>query len=838
MEKQVNGLSRIVRIFKLGQMNHHTTVSPMVSDPFDQSLKQAVAFHQAGRLPEAESLYHSIIQLQPDHADANFNFGLLALQTKRFAVCIFHFKRALEADPGLEQYWVGYIEALMQVGQIATARRVLELGLQQGLKGEAFDALRARLKSVQNAGASSDTGFHPGVNDLLLPVLPIFSDDKPDPQDIDLLLKLFNEGQYAQAETQALTMVERFPSYGLGWKILGLAYKQLQKLEDALASMQKAVALWPGDAGAHNNLGVLFKELGRLDEAEACYLRALDIKSDYGVALSNLGDILNELGRFDEAEVRLRQALEIKPDDVAALNNLGKTLKEQGLFDEAETVYRRALKFDPDYAEAHSNLGVILRNLGRLDEAEKCYRRTLEMRPDSVEAHRSLGNILLERGLGDEAEESYKRMLAIKSDDSGSVAAPPVTVLLPLGRSGSLFFHSLFDGHPEVSTLPGVYFKGWFGLDVWKIFKPDFNRQDWREHLLETILDRYQPLFDARSQKNVIGKPLSDSDWLAKDSGFMEMGADRSQCLILDQDAFSKVFLSLLAPLSFVGQKECFELIHQAFDIAIRGHAADGAHQNKHIFYHIHNPDRYSLFHFMRHYPQARILYIVRNPVQSLESWMFGGVQWEADDLSSNDKVDRNALMSSWNASLNKVLEMITGMTSSLHRSIYCRGVRLEDVKRNPKHTMAQIAAWMEISDHPSLYQACFCGLQYWGPASSATGNITGFDTKAIDRPVGRFLGARDVKIFETLFWPFSRLYGYTELDFSGFKAQLAEVRPWLDEPLEFEIKFYERLADPRCELKKLPSYLRLHGFLRQLWSVLDRDGTYQGMVQPLPLSG
>ena len=38
-----------------------------------------------------------------------------------------------------------------------------------------------------------------------------------------------------------------------------------------------------------------------------------------------------------------------------------------------------------------------------------------------------------------------------------------VTALIGFGRSGSLFLHSLLDGHPQISTLPGYFFKGWFG---------------------------------------------------------------------------------------------------------------------------------------------------------------------------------------------------------------------------------------------------------------------------------------------------------------------------------------------------------------------------------------
>merc|ERR1712023_577715 len=49
-----------------------------------------------------------------------------------------------------------------------------------------------------------------------------------------------------------------------------------------------------------------------------------------------------------------------------------------------------------------------------------------------------------------------------------------IVALLGFGRSGSLFLHSLFDGHPEISTLPGYFFKGWFNEKTWPLLQPNY----------------------------------------------------------------------------------------------------------------------------------------------------------------------------------------------------------------------------------------------------------------------------------------------------------------------------------------------------------------------------
>ena len=198
--------------------------------------------------------------------------------------------------------------------------------------------------------------------------------------------------------------------------------------------------------------------------------------------------------------------------------------------------------------------------------------------------------------------------------------------------------------------------------------------------------------------------------------------------------------------------------------------------------------------------------------------------------------LEHNNQVKNWLRMVSRIVSLLKEFHSPVNRDSLHRGVRLEDIKSSPKRVMPQIASWMGVSDHPALYESSFCGMQYWGGSSASTGKITGFDTEAIDKPLGRIFGKRDIVIFETLFWPFSSLYGYTDMDAPSFRTQLSTIRPWLQEPLEFERKLYEALPDHTHPIEDLDPYKRLHLFLNQLWDTLERDGTYHGMPQPLEL--
>lgn len=116
-------------------------------DTLEQLLLQAISHHQAGRIEIAEDLYRTILEVQPQHPQANYQLGLLAVQVNQAENGLPHFALALQAQPEQVHYWLSYIDALMQSEEIEIARQLLALGRQHGLQGEAVEVLAAQLEA-------------------------------------------------------------------------------------------------------------------------------------------------------------------------------------------------------------------------------------------------------------------------------------------------------------------------------------------------------------------------------------------------------------------------------------------------------------------------------------------------------------------------------------------------------------------------------------------------------------------------------------------------------------------------------------------------------------------
>ena len=140
----------------------------------EEALQQGISAHKAGKLEEAERLYRAIIGSVPTHSDANHNLGVLAVGVGKVDTALPYFKTALEANPNHGQYWISYIDALIKLGSIDDASKVLEQGKAAGLSGDAVTELESRLSGsgkveqeildIIKMNADSDTvSFRKGI---------------------------------------------------------------------------------------------------------------------------------------------------------------------------------------------------------------------------------------------------------------------------------------------------------------------------------------------------------------------------------------------------------------------------------------------------------------------------------------------------------------------------------------------------------------------------------------------------------------------------------------------------------------------------------------------------
>ena len=116
----------------------------------NDALKKGVDAHKSGNIKEADQYYTAILQAQPKHPDANHNMGVLAVGIGKVETSLSFFKKALESNSKVPQYWLSYLESLLKLNRIPEAKEVLKEARNQGMEGKLFQDLESKFGHIKN----------------------------------------------------------------------------------------------------------------------------------------------------------------------------------------------------------------------------------------------------------------------------------------------------------------------------------------------------------------------------------------------------------------------------------------------------------------------------------------------------------------------------------------------------------------------------------------------------------------------------------------------------------------------------------------------------------------
>jgi tetratricopeptide (TPR) repeat protein len=139
----------------------------------------------------------------------------------------------------------------------------------------------------------------------------------------DALTLLKNE-EFEESEQVLLTITNKYPNYAGPWTNLAIAQLSLEKYDDSLISVDKALVIDNQFCQSLSLKGVILRELGQFSDAKVAYLKAVECDSSDFISLYNLG-VLSDLYLHDEVA-----ALFYYQSYLVALNDTAGDFKEEG----------------------------------------------------------------------------------------------------------------------------------------------------------------------------------------------------------------------------------------------------------------------------------------------------------------------------------------------------------------------------------------------------------------------------------------------------------------------------------------------------------------------------
>jgi len=300
-----------------------------------QAFDRAVAFHQQGRLDEAERLYRAVLEANAGHIAALHNLASISTQRGRAGEAEALLRRALARQPNSTMTLFGLGNTLQAMGRFEEAKASFERAL----------AIDPNLPEAEhNCG--------------------------------NALLSLGRHGEAIDRYRRAIALR---PGYAEAHYHAGYALQVQDRHQEALSWYEKAIALKPDYAEAYNNLGNALRALDRETEAIARYEQAIRARPDYAEAYVNLAGMLLSLNRPEEAIARSEALISRRPDFPDAHHVLGRALQALTRHQEAIAAYRHTTALNPRHFEAHWHEGQARLALGDLPEGWRQWEYRLLM---------------------------------------------------------------------------------------------------------------------------------------------------------------------------------------------------------------------------------------------------------------------------------------------------------------------------------------------------------------------------------------------------------------------------------------------------------------------------
>jgi Tfp pilus assembly protein PilF len=165
-------------------------------------------------------------------------------------------------------------------------------------------------------------------------------------------LSAWKGGDRERAESAFTAALELDPTHLKSELNMTRVLLEMQRPEDALAHIEKGLAIDSSSAEAWRLLGRVRSELREVEPALAAYRKAVALDEKDAWSMNNMGLVLINAGRHGEAIGPLARAIELRPDVAVFQNNLGSALERTGQFAAAAGAYRKAVESDSSYTKA------------------------------------------------------------------------------------------------------------------------------------------------------------------------------------------------------------------------------------------------------------------------------------------------------------------------------------------------------------------------------------------------------------------------------------------------------------------------------------------------------
>ncbi|MCA1223804.1 tetratricopeptide repeat protein, partial [Streptomyces sp. 8L] len=112
-------------------------------------------------------------------------------------------------------------------------------------------------------------------------------------------------------------------------------------------------------------------QMERYDDALTDLTRAIELDPNLYWAIAGRGETYRQMGRYDDALTDLTRAIELEPTHASTILSRGQIYRQMGRYDDALTDLFRTLVIDSTLSWCHYEIAIVMHVLGRPGEQER-----------------------------------------------------------------------------------------------------------------------------------------------------------------------------------------------------------------------------------------------------------------------------------------------------------------------------------------------------------------------------------------------------------------------------------------------------------------------------------
>ena len=376
--------------------------------------------------------------------------------------------REISADPMDPHLWLrlGYVYEAHLLTSLALDSYLHALALDENLPRAWYRVAKIRMTMGDRTGAHEAAG-------RVVAAAPDFA-----PIRWRLGMWELEEGQLEQARASFEAAIALDPDDPSGWWGHARVLLQRQQPEKAAEVLEEVVEKWPRDGYARLLLGTAYRQLGRWEEARTALERGAGSAPlpppdewDREVIRHKTGlDVEFEkarrffaAGRMDAALGLLEKLRRIYPRDQAVLQNLGMLYSSRKQFGKALEVYRQLSRDYPENVQSHLNLASAYTGLQNTSAALEHLDQAIALDPGLGEPYAKKGYLLAQRGSYPAAADALE--LALRQDPHN----PRHLLQLGLVRCSMEQWEAGLASLQAATELDSTYYQAFMSLgEAWK----------------------------------------------------------------------------------------------------------------------------------------------------------------------------------------------------------------------------------------------------------------------------------------------------------------------------------------------------------------------------------